>query len=152
MLQFLRALDSQEICSLYAGLDDRFDQAAARLNALLRSEQLPVEVANMSSVWTILFRTPSRYNWMLQFYLREAGLALSWVGSGRLMFSLNYTEAHFEVVFERFAEACRKMREGGWWDVPEGLSNNAIRRSVLKEMFRKFPRGANADSSNQPQS
>ena len=36
-------------------------------------------------------RSPSRYNWMLQYYLRAEGLALSWVGTGRLIFSLNYT-------------------------------------------------------------
>ncbi|MBM3379618.1 MAG: aminotransferase class III-fold pyridoxal phosphate-dependent enzyme [Betaproteobacteria bacterium] len=148
MLQFLRALDSPEVRSLYAGLDQRFDQAAARLNALLHSEQLPVGVVNMSSVWTILFRTPARYNWMLQFYLREAGLALSWVGSGRLIFSLNYTAEHLEAVFERFVEACRNMRADGWWNAPEGLSNTAIRRSVLKEMFRRSSRGSNANPSN----
>ena len=35
----------------------------------------------------MLFRSqPSRYNWMLQFYLRAHGLALSWVGTGRLIF------------------------------------------------------------------
>ena len=32
-----------------------------------------------------------RYNWMLQYYLRSEGLALSWIGTGRLIFSLDYT-------------------------------------------------------------
>ena len=143
MLQFLRALDSDEVTKLYADLDTRFDQAAMRLNSLLRAGQVPVEVANMSSVWTILFRKPARYNWMLQFYLREAGLALSWVGSGRLIFSLNYTAEHMEAVFERFVDACLRMRADGWWDAPEGLSNKAIRRSVLREMFLRPSRANN---------
>ena len=51
---------------------------------------LPVAVANLSTVWTVCYTRPSRYNWMLQYYLRAEGLALSWVGTGRLIFSLNY--------------------------------------------------------------
>ncbi len=50
-----------------------------------------MRVANLSSIWTVLYTQPSRYNWMLQYYLRAEGLALSWVGTGRLIFSLNYT-------------------------------------------------------------
>ncbi|UFX49304.1 hypothetical protein HAP47_0033905 [Bradyrhizobium sp. 41S5] len=37
----------------------------------------------------------SRYNWMLQFYLRAKGLALSGVCTGRFIFSLNYTATDF---------------------------------------------------------
>ena len=51
-----------------------------------------MQVANLSSIWTVSYTQPSRYNWMLQYYLRAEGLALSWVGTGRLIFSLNYTE------------------------------------------------------------
>ena len=46
------------------------------------------------------YTEPSRYNWMLQYYLRAEGLALSWVGTGRLIFSLNYTDADFAEVAE----------------------------------------------------
>ena len=60
------------------------------------------QVANLSSIWTVCYTQPSRYNWMLQYYLRAEGLALSWVGTGRLIFSLNYTDADFEAVAERF--------------------------------------------------
>ena len=47
---------------------------------------------------------------MLQYYLRAEGLALSWVGTGRLIFSLNYTDADFEAVAERFVAAAEAMR------------------------------------------
>jgi glutamate-1-semialdehyde 2,1-aminomutase len=42
----------------------------AALNAAARRAGLPVRVANLSSIWTVLYTQPSRYNWMLQFYLR----------------------------------------------------------------------------------
>jgi glutamate-1-semialdehyde 2,1-aminomutase len=68
---------------------------------------LPVQVANLSSIWTICYTQPSRYNWMFQYYLRAAGLALSWVGTGRLIFSLNYTDEDFAEVA---AASCRRPR------------------------------------------
>ncbi len=56
---------------------------------------------------------------MLQYYLRAEGLALSWVGTGRLIFSLNYTDADFEAVADRFVAAARAMqRDGFWWSSP----------------------------------
>ena len=59
------------------------------------TQDLPVQVANLSSIWTVCYTQPSRYNWMLQYYLRAEGLALSWIGTGRLIFSLNYTRRRF---------------------------------------------------------
>ena len=38
---------------------------------------------------------------MLQYYLRAAGLSLSWVGTGRFIFSHNYTDDDFAEVAER---------------------------------------------------
>ena len=74
-----------------------------------------MKVANLSSIWTVCYTRPSRYNWMLQYYLRAEGLALSWVGTGRLIFSLNFTEADFAAVADRFVSACQAMQRDGWW-------------------------------------
>ena len=38
------------------------------------------------------------------------GLALSWVGTGRLIFSLNYSDADFEAVADSFVAAARAMQ------------------------------------------
>ena len=77
---------------------------------------------------------------MLQFYLRDAGLALSWVGSGRLIFSLDFTDAQFDDVVRRFVAACTAMqRDGWWWHAPQGTSvqrRRAMRWELLKEMVR----------------
>ena len=85
---------------------DAGTRARATLNQRLREAGLPVRVANLSThLDGALHRSPSRYNWMLQFYLRAQGLALSWVGTGRLIFSLNYSDADFAAVAERFVAA-----------------------------------------------
>ena len=62
-----------------------------------------------------LYTKPGRYHWMLQYYMRDAGVALSWVGTGRLIFSLNYTDADFAEVADRFVAATEKMKRDGWW-------------------------------------
>jgi len=94
-----------------------------------------VRIANLSSIWTVLYTQPSRYNWMLQYYLRAEGLALSWVGTGRLIFSLNYTDADFDAVADRFVAAARAMREDGWWWSQAKATNKSIRRRILREII-----------------
>jgi len=136
MKAFLDALQTQPIRDLYANLDEVWNERAARLNQRLEALRLPVRVANLSTVWTILYTTPSRYNWMLQFYLRAEGLALSWVGSGRLIFSLDFTEADFNEVNERFIVACERMQADGWWQGPE-TTNKAIRKSIFGEVLQR---------------
>lgn len=137
MNAFLRRLDTPEVQAVYAGLDERWAARAERFNAALREAGVPVQVAALSSIWTVLYTRPSRYNWMLQFYLRAAGLLLSWVGSGRIVFSLNYTDADFEAVLAKFVAAAKRMQADGWWWHDESMSNKAIRRSLLKEMLRQ---------------
>ena len=108
-----------------------------------------MRVANLVSVWTILYTQPNRYNWMFQFYLRAEGLALSWVGSGRLIFSHNYSDVDFAAVAERFLRAADAMRADGWWWSAPALTNKAIRRQILKEIVRaRF--GRRAENSAPP--
>ncbi|MEK8050064.1 aminotransferase class III-fold pyridoxal phosphate-dependent enzyme [Ideonella sp. DXS22W] len=135
MAAFLDRMERPEVLALYAGLDERWNARAALLNQRLRGAGLPVQVANLSTIWTVLYTQPSRYNWMLQFYLRAHGLALSWVGTGRFIFSLNYSDADFEAVADRFVAAAQQMAADGWWWDDPMLTNKAIRRGILREML-----------------
>ena len=133
--EFLQRIETPEIRGLYRDLDRVWNDRAERLNQRLLNDGLPVQVANLSSIWTVCYTQPARYNWMLQYYLRAEGLALSWVGTGRLIFSLNYTDADFEAVADRFVAAARAMqRDGFWWSSP-ALTNKSIKRRVLREML-----------------
>jgi glutamate-1-semialdehyde 2,1-aminomutase len=141
MDEFLCRLASPNFRSVYHGLDETWNGRAAQLNEQLAAHELPVRVANLSSIWTVQYTEPSRYNWMLQYYLRAEGLALSWVGTGRLIFSLNYTDADFSEVSQRFVAAATKMKADGWWWHEATLTNKKIRRQILKEMLAsKFAR------------
>jgi glutamate-1-semialdehyde 2,1-aminomutase len=134
MNEFLQRLEEPEIEALYRDLDETWNCRAAALNQQLRDAGLPVQVVNLSSIWTICYTRPSAYNWMFQYYLREAGLALSWIGTGRLIFSLNYTEADFQAVADRFVAAAEAMQRGGWWWEDPLASNRKIKRRILHEM------------------
>ena len=134
MNAFLTRLEGPALAGIYDGLDDLWNARAAALNARLSAAGVPVQVANLSSIWTVLYTRPSRYNWMLQFYLRLHGLALSWIGSGRLIFSLNYTDADFEIVMERFVAAAAEMERDGWWWSRATTTNKTIKRAILKEV------------------
>src|SRR5208282_1986729 len=135
MSAFLERIESPEIRKLYGTLDSVWNNRAEQVNRRLRDEGLPVQVANMSSIWSVVYTRPSRYNWMLQYYLRAEGLALSWVGTGRFIFSLNYTDADSAEVMQRFVAAASKMKEDGWWWHDAAMTNKTIRRQIMREML-----------------
>ncbi len=139
MKAFLDRLDTPETHALYERLDETWGARAAALNARLEAEGLPLRVANLSTIWSIFYTRPGCYNWMLQYYLRAEGLALSWTGTGRILFTLDLGEADYQAIADRIVAAARAMeRDGWWWDVP-GLTNAKIRRTMLREMLaRRF--------------
>jgi glutamate-1-semialdehyde 2,1-aminomutase len=142
MHEFLLHMEKPEAKALYAGLDETWNARATEINARLADKAVPLRVANMSTVWTILYTRPSRYNWMFQYYLRREGLALSWVGTGRLIFSLNYTAQDFEEVAGRFVAAGEAMARDGWWWQPDEARapRTTIRRQILREVLaHRFP-------------
>jgi glutamate-1-semialdehyde 2,1-aminomutase len=135
MHAFLNKIDSPEIIKLYGNLDCIWNERREKLNRRLERAGIPVRIENMSSVWNVLYTRPSRYNWMFQYYLRSEGLALSWIGTGRIIFSLNYTDADFEAVADRFEAAGKSMLDDGWWWSDPAITNRSIKRSILREMI-----------------
>ncbi len=140
MAEFLHHLETPKIQHLYHDLDQIWNDRARQMNNRLQAADLPVRVENLSSIWTVCYTRPSRYNWMLQYYLRAQGLALSWIGTGRLIFSLNYSDSDFDAVADRFVSACEAMQRNGWWWTDETITNRSIKRRILREMWthRRF--------------
>ena len=136
MNEFLQHLDWPEVQASYADIDAAWGRRADDLNATLESRGLPMRVANMVSVWATLFTQTSRYSWMFQYYLRAAGITMSWVGSGRFLFSHDLTEQEFGEFRDRFVAAAEAMVADGWWWQGAHLTDKWIKRRVLQETLR----------------
>ena len=135
MNEFLHRIEYPEIQQVYSAADNLWNVRVKQLNAQLELEGIPVRIANLHSIWTVLYTRPCRYNWMLQFYLRLEGLEMSWVGSGRIIMSLNYSDDDFNEVKTRFIHAALQMEKDGWWWQSPQLTDKAIKQQMLKEMF-----------------
>ncbi len=137
---FLQRIEQPEYRKLYLRAEAVWDARIALLNQRLRAADAPVEVVNLHTICTVLYRRPSRYNWMFQFYLRDQGLELSWVGSGRMIMSLNFTEEDFEEVTCRFVRAAEQMSVDGWWWQAPALTEKSIQKQLVTEMVQaRFP-------------
>ena len=147
MHEFLERLQTEAVQALYRDLEAVWNGRAGRLNERLAAEELPVRVSNLSSIWTVSYVQPSQYNWMFQYYLRAQGLALSWVGTGRFIFSLNYTDEDFAQVADRIVAAAHAMKNGGWWWADTQLTNRAIKRRLSRELLQAWWSGSASSSS-----
>jgi glutamate-1-semialdehyde 2,1-aminomutase len=136
MQVFLERLDTPELRACYDGAELLWQGRAQALNERLAAAGVPVRVAAMGTVWTVLYTQPGQHHWMLQFYLREAGLALSWVGSGRMIFHFGFDESAFENVAHRFVAAALRMKADGWFWHDGRTTGRQIRRRMLLRLLR----------------
>lgn len=137
MDQFLKWHASEEAAKAYEGVDARWNARAEMLNDQLEAKGLSPRVANLGTVWTTMYTKPSRYNWMFQYYLRAHGLALGWTGTGRFIFNLAFEDVDFAEIAGRFLAAAREFETDGWTWSPDGATDNALRRQVMREMIDK---------------
>jgi glutamate-1-semialdehyde 2,1-aminomutase len=140
MNEFLKLIESEKITSIYKNSNKVWEDRVARMNRRLSYEQLPIQISHFHSVLSVQYTLPSRYNWMLQFYLREQGLELSWTGTGRLIMSLAYTDDEFNDVIDHFVNAAKKMKLNGWWWQDAKLSNKSIKKFMVTDVLTaRFP-------------
>jgi glutamate-1-semialdehyde 2,1-aminomutase len=133
---FLDRLETPEVQALYRDLDETWDEHRERFNRCMQAEGFPVRAANLGTVWTLWYEQTSRYHWLYQFYLREQGIALSWVGTGRLVFGLHWQRADVDAVIARCVTAARQMAQDGWWwtdgrDTPRRIRRGLLLRALL---------------------
>jgi len=118
MNAFLKWLEKPETVQSYVAMHENIDSFVERANAAFKDRGLPLKLTSWFSVWSILYTEPGRYHWMFQYYLKDAGVNLSWVGTGRLLFSLEWQREDYDRLLGRLLAAAEKMKEGGWWEAP----------------------------------
>ena len=115
MNEFLCWLDEPETRGSYETSNRRCAEWVRATNEQMAASGLPVRVVNLGTVWTLLFKEPSRYNWLLQYYLRAEGVTLSWVGTGRCLASMDFSAADYRDLGRRLTDAANAMKQDGWW-------------------------------------
>ena len=115
MNEFLNWLVRPATAELYAEAKHRCEQWVCSTNESLSKLSLPVRVMNFATIWTVLFKEPGRYNWLLQYYLRAEGVTLSWVGTGRCMSSIDFTPDDYQDLQAKLLNAVQTMKGDGWW-------------------------------------
>jgi glutamate-1-semialdehyde 2,1-aminomutase len=151
MHEFLRHIESPAVKAQIEAADALWNGRAAQLNERLAAVNVPVRMASMGSVWTVNYTLDSRYHWMLQYYLRREGLALSWVGTGRLIFSLDYTEEEFGVVAAKLVAAAVSMQADAWWWRDPAQDAGRLRGRIRTELLQAWWRACRG-SMNSPRS
>src|SRR5262245_12294300 len=115
MNEFLRWVVEPATSKLYEESNQRSSEWVRSTNQALASAALPVRVVNLATVWTVLFKEPSRYNWLLQYYLRAEGVMLSWVGTGRCLSSMDFKDEDYRDLQLKLVAAAQKMKNDAWW-------------------------------------
>ena len=115
MNEFLRWVRRPEAVVEYENMNHDCAAWVRSTNARLVERSLPVRIVNLATVWTVQFKERSRYNWMLQSYLRSEGITLSWVGTGRCLCSMDFTAEDYTELQTKLVGAVEQMKRDGWW-------------------------------------
>jgi glutamate-1-semialdehyde 2,1-aminomutase len=135
---FLTEVTKPAMQSVYDSQAEIWQKRLALFNDAFEREGFPVQFHGLQSIWTVSYKRPSRYHWMFQFYLRDEGLALSWVGTGRFIFSQNFTDSDMSTVLARMLQAARRMDADGWWWEGPNTTHQQLRKQVKREVFRQW--------------
>src|SRR5262249_20400340 len=115
MNEFLQWLMEPDTAAEYASANARCSAWAHDVNQRMAALSLPVRIVNLGAVWTVLLSEPSRYSWLFQYYLRAEGVTLSWVGTGRCLSSLDFTDEDYRDLDDKLCAAAQTMKGDGWW-------------------------------------
>ena len=137
MNEFLRWLADPTTPGEYAEMNGRCARWVRSTNRQLAADALPLRVVHMGTVWTVLFGEPGRYNWLLQYYLRAQGVTLSWVGTGRCLSNMDFTEKDYDDLQTKLLAAAHAMQADGWWltAVEQPGRERTMRRMLVREVL-----------------
>jgi glutamate-1-semialdehyde 2,1-aminomutase len=137
MYEFLTWATDAETEAHYEEMNQRCAAWVLSTNRRLAEDPLPIRVVALGTIWTVLFKQPGRYNWLLQYYLRDEGITLSWVGTGRCLSSMDFTNADYATLERAMVRAARQMKHDGWWLSAElnPRMETRMRVRLLREML-----------------
>ena len=138
MYEFLQWVTSAEARAEYEQANERCQSWIETTNERMGDENLPLKLTNLGTIWTIEFTEPSRFSWLLQYYLRAQYINLSWVGTGRCLVSLDYTDEEFQLLTQRIVHAAKQMYADKWWLTKEEqpMKDKEAKAGMVKDLAR----------------
>ena len=115
MHEFLNWVVQPEVAEIYRAANEKCAQWITSMNEALADAAMPVRMAGLGTVWTILYTEPSRFNWLFQYYLRSEGITLSWVGTGRCLCSFDMASEDYAELHRSVLAAASAAQRDGWW-------------------------------------
>jgi glutamate-1-semialdehyde 2,1-aminomutase len=135
MNEFLRWVVEPSTETLYAEMNERCAHWVRTTNHRLAGAALPIRVVHLGTVWTVLFTESGRYHWLLQYYLRAEGVTMSWVGTGRCLSNMDFTEKDYDALRDKLIGAAHAMSADGWW--PRAAEHPGRERRMRTQLVRE---------------
>jgi len=111
----LKWVTTPEAAVEFNGLKDRTAKWAITCNKALSAEGLPISVAAYRNMWCVCYHQSSAYHFLMHCYLRDAGLQLVWVGTGKGLVNLEFSDKDLEQLTGMLVSAAKKFKADGWW-------------------------------------
>jgi len=111
----LKYVTTPEAKKAIEGLRDRVDKWVGACNKELDKQDLPISVAAHRTTWCICYKQHSAYNFMFMYYLRAAGLQMAWVGTGKMLLTLEFSDEHLKRLTDIIVKAGKEFKADGWW-------------------------------------
>jgi len=111
----LKYVQTAEAKKSFDGLRDRVDKWVVACNGTLEKQDLPIRVAAYRTTWCVCYQQHSPFNFMFMYYLRDAGLQMAWVGTGKMLFTLEFSDGDLKKLTDILVKAAKAFQEDGWW-------------------------------------
>lgn len=140
MHAFLQWATDPQTADLYRSANQRCSAWIESTNDALAEARLPLRLAGLGTIWTVLYTEPSRFNWLFQYYMRAEGITLSWVGTGRCLCSFDMADSDYRELQGKVLDAARAAQCDGWWLTEHEFPGRAwqIRRHLALDLLRSI--------------
>jgi len=106
---------TSEAAAEFNSMKDRVAAWTEKCNATLSEAGLPISVAAYRNMWCVCYHQPSPYQFLFHCYLKDAGLQLVWVGTGKALLNLEFKEKELERLTGIIVGAAKQFKADGWW-------------------------------------
>jgi len=111
----LKWVSSPEAKAEFIALENRRVRWTVACNKALSAEGLPISICAYRNMWCVCYHQSSAYNFLFHYYLRDAGLQMVWVGTGKALINLEFSDEDLSKLTGMLLGAAKKFKADSWW-------------------------------------